>query len=195
MVCSGGEDFRYEPDTDPYICPAIRGCCESIRTIGTVSLRKLFAEVTLHTGSETWPGSASVRGRSGPDARTSDARSDEAPPIRCRASFCNDQVPYLRASSVVDARVIRRTSRDQPCLHGLQHQAHDECARRSKPYGSSPAGLSGTASHRENARRSSQATFHSKAIQKSSSVTVSFRRSSATAFENIAVAASYSEAS
>ncbi len=65
-------------------------------------------KVTLYTGSEEVPDSASVRGRVEPDARADDSRSNEARPIYCRAFLCNDQVPYFRASSAADAWVGRK---------------------------------------------------------------------------------------
>jgi transposase len=62
----GREDFRYEPDSDTYVCPGnkrLRGKRTNHKDRYTMykasarRLRHVFTEVTLHTGSETWLGS------------------------------------------------------------------------------------------------------------------------------------------
>ena len=59
----GRADFRYEPETDTYLCPGDKRLLRKntnykdryiMYRASSTRLWRLFAQVTLHAGSETW---------------------------------------------------------------------------------------------------------------------------------------------
>ena len=124
----GREDFRYEPDSDSYVCPGNK------RLLRKSTNHK--DRYTMYKASTGDCGACSLKSRCTQAPRRGLARhlyeealnrmqervTPEAMRLRRshrRASLRDDQVPYLRTSSSADARAVRCKGRNRPCDDGI----------------------------------------------------------------------------
>jgi len=152
------EDFRYEPETNTYTCPGEK----------TLRRKKIHRKerYVVYEATVSDCGTCSLKPRCTLAQKRSVSRhlfedalnrmQERVTPAvmrlrRCTVEHpsCNHEVPHLRTSAPADARVVRCTGRNRLGNDGLQHQTHDECARRGQPDGSASLHLMGSATERK----------------------------------------------
>jgi transposase len=141
----GRTDFRYEPDSDTYVCPGEKRLLRkhtnhkdrytmykaSASDCGTCSLKSRCTHAPRRGLAPSF-----VRRRAKSHARACYAGSDEAAPKHGRTPLRDDQIPHLRTSASADAWFVRCASRNRHRHNGLQPQAHHQRARRNQTDGS-----------------------------------------------------------